>query len=157
MKVPASVCSFWADYQAAVGCQDSERFYEAFHFDDNEQDANHLAELVLGGGKRATASLLWWYESKRKALPEPGFLSVVTDWDGRPLCVIETKMVSIVPFDDVTEAFAIAEGEGDLTLRYWQDAHLSYFIKECEQIGKKPTLQMPVVCEEFVVVYQGAV
>jgi uncharacterized protein YhfF len=153
VKIPKSIHFFWEAFEDAVGYDASEHFYEMFHFDDNESDANELAELVLLGVKRATAGLQWAYEAENKPLPKSGILSVVTNWQAEPQCVIETINVEIVPFDEVTERFAATEGEGDKTLRYWQEVHWLYFGRECERIGKERSLRMPVVCEEFRVVY----
>ena len=42
----------------------------------------------------------WPGPSKRKAGHlKPSALNVVTNWQGEPLCVIETKAVAIVPFE----------------------------------------------------------
>ncbi len=153
MIVPTSIQSFWEEFQASVDYDASYRFYEAFHFDDNEHDANDLAKLVLSGVKRATAGLLWSYEADNKLPPEPGALSVVTDWHSKPLCVMESTDVVIVPFAEVTEQFAATEGEGDKTLTYWRKVHWSYFGRECKRIGKEPSQSMPIVCEEFRVIY----
>ncbi len=153
MNVPTNILPFWAEFQANTGQDRSGRFYEAFHFDDNEHDANALAELVLLGIKRATAGLIWSYEAENKALPKPGDLSVVTNWQSEPLCVIETTNTAVVPFDEVTEKFAATEGEGDKTLRHWQVVHWSYFGRECKRLGKEPSKRMLVLCEEFSVVY----
>jgi len=156
VEIPEHIRPYWAEYQAASGGEQSGRFYEVFHFDDNEHDANALAELVLRGTKRATASLLWSYEASQKPLPVSGSVSVVTNWQRLPLCVIETEKVSVVAYDEVTEEFAAAEGEGDGTLSYWRRVHWAYFGRECARLEKTPSLKMPVVCEEFSVVYGGA-
>jgi len=153
VNIPKNILPFWAEFQANAGTDTSDRFYEAFHFDDNEHDANMLAELVLIGVKRATAGLLWSFEAENKTLPKPGDLSVVTNWQSEPLCVIETMVAAVVPFDQVTERFAATEGEGDKTLRHWREVHWSYFGRECQRLGKEPSKQMPVLCEEFSVVY----
>lgn len=153
MSVPKSIRPFWDAFQSSVAYDASPRFYEAFHFDDNEPTANALAALVLSGQKRATAGLLWTNEVTQKPLPKVGALSVVTDWQGVPLCVIETTHIEIVPFESVTDGFAATEGEGDKTLRHWREAHWRFFSRECRRIGREPTLQMPVVCERFKVVY----
>lgn len=155
MEAPEYVRGFWAEFQALSGRDLSERFYEAFHFDDNEKDANALAALVLSGAKRGTASLLWTYEASQKALPAAGCFSVVTTWDRRPVCVIETVKVDVAAYDEVTEVFAALEGEGDGTLSYWRRVHWRYFGRECARLGRAPGLEMPVVCEEFSVVYGG--
>jgi uncharacterized protein YhfF len=153
VNVPPAIRPFWDEFQAAAGVDASPRFYEAFHFDDNERSADELAELVLAGTKRATAGLLWANEAANEQPPKPGDLSVVTNWQGKPLCVIETTVVTIVPFQEVTADFAATEGEGDKTLRHWREVHWAYFGRECRRIGKVPDLRMPVVCEQFDVIY----
>ena len=153
VAVPKSVQPFWHKFQASIAYDASPLFYETFHFDDSERVASALAALVVSGQKRATAGLLWTNEVTGKPLPKPGVLSVVTDWDGAPLCVIETTHVEIVPFDGVSETFVAIEGEGDKSLRYWRDAHWRFFSRECQRIGREPGLDMPVVCEQFRVVY----
>jgi uncharacterized protein YhfF len=153
VDVPKSVQPFWDMFQASIEYDASLLFYEAFHFDDNERDANALGALVLSGRKRGTASLLWTYELSKKPLPTIGALSVVTDWHGTPLCVIQTADVEMGQFDSVSDSFAAIEGEGDKTLRYWREAHWRYFSRECQRIGREPNLHMPVVCEQFKVVY----
>lgn len=154
--VPAAIQPFWDAFLVALGRDVTPLFYEAFHFDDNEQSANELAALVLSGRKRATAALLWTHELTDKPVPYPGAFSVVTDWHGAPLCVIETTQVDIVPFEEVSEEFAATEGEGDRSLRYWRDVHWSYFSRECQSIGKEPSRRMPIVCERFEVIYVAA-
>ena len=151
--IPSHIRPFWKKFEKAISDDASSRFYEAFHFDDNEVDANELGDLTLQGAKQATASLLWFYEANRKPIPKVGDLSVVTTWQKEPLCVIETTQVDIVPYEKVDEAFAIAEGEGDGSLRYWREAHWLYFSRECERLGKQPNLCMPVVCERFRLIF----
>ena len=156
MKIPEHIMSFWMNFAATQPDDPSPRFFEAFHFDDNEPSANELADLVLAGRKRATAGLVWSFESAQVPLPKIGDLSVVTDWARQPLCVIETQQVDVVAFEDVSEEFAATEGEGDCSLKYWQSAHQAYFGRECQRIGRLPHPRMPVVCERFEVIYRGA-
>jgi uncharacterized protein YhfF len=154
ISVPASIRPFWDAFCATTSPDPTPRFYEAFYFADSEAVADELADLVLRGKKRATAGLLWAFEAEGRRLLAPGDLSVVTDWRGRPCCVIETRAVAVVPFDQVTESFAATEGEGDGSLRYWREVHWASFQRECQRIGREPRSGMPVVCEEFVVVYR---
>jgi uncharacterized protein YhfF len=153
MEIPERVRPFWERFQASIAYDARPLFYEAFHFDDNEATANALAALVLSRQKRATAGLLWTNGCTGKPLPTVGALSVVTDWSGAPRCVIRTTQVDIVLFDAVSESFAAREGESDRTLRWWKDAHWRFFSRECQQLGRDPALDMPVVCEQFEVVY----
>jgi uncharacterized protein YhfF len=144
---------FWAHAQRGVPALDTERFYEAFAFGDSEALATELADLVLRGIKRATASLVWTYDVEHKPRPRPGDFSIVTSWDQRPLCIIETTAVDVVPFHAVGEAFAHAEGEGDRSLAHWRRAHAAFFQRECARIQRDPAPDMPVLCEHFRVVF----
>jgi hypothetical protein len=107
VTIPRSIRPFWLEFQTVVGGDAQSRFYEAFHFDDNEPSANELAQLVLVGTKRATAGLAWSFEARNRPPPKPGDLSVVTNWQGEPLCVIETKAVATVPFEEVRRSLPL--------------------------------------------------
>jgi uncharacterized protein YhfF len=155
MEIPACHRLFWNDFAKARPVDPTPRFLEAFYFDDNEPSANELGALVLAGRKRATAALLWSYQAESKRIPQAGDLSIVTDFSGSALCVIETIRVDTVPFDEVSEEFAATEGEGDGTLVYWRRAHEAFFGRECVRIGRAPEPDMPVVCERFEVVYRA--
>ena len=90
----ASPEELWAAFLAArpdvAGPEDT---FSAWHFCDNQADADELAELVLDGRKRATAGALWSYEAEQEPLPRAGDFSVVTDWAGAARCVIRTTSV----------------------------------------------------------------
>jgi uncharacterized protein YhfF len=128
------------------------KFKKAWHFCDDEKNANELAELTRKGIKRATASLKYWYEIENEKIPEVGDLNIITDWGGNPVCVIKNVKVSIIPFKDVDKDFAYREGEGDKSLKYWRDVHIEYFTKELKETEKEFNENMLVVCEEFDVV-----
>jgi len=154
MRIPSNVAAFWDAFCAEAGDDASHRFFEAFHFADDRDTANDLADLVLAGVKRATASLVWTLESAGVSPPGPGALSVVTYWDGTPACVIETLDVEVLPFEQVTAEFASIEGEGDGSLAFWRRVHWLYFGRECARVGRAPSLTMPVACERFEVVHR---
>lgn len=156
MTIPSCIAAFWDAFCAEVGEDRSDLFFEAFHFDDNEASANALAKLVLEGRKRATAGLFWSYEDAGGEPPKPGALSVVTCWDGTPVCVIETLQVEVLPFKQVGAEFAAAEGEGDGSLEYWRRVHWAYLSRACARVGRRPSQVMPVACERFRVVYRGS-
>lgn len=150
-----SVEKMWMDYLNSLGKEKStDKTYSAWHFCDNEGDANELAELVINGTKKATASLYASYEFENEDIPKAGDHSIITDWSGTARCIIKTTNVDVVPYKDVTEEFAATEGEGDRTLNYWRNCHWSYFSREMKEIGSEPDENMLVVCEKFEVVYK---
>lgn len=70
-----------------------------------------------------------------------------------PKCVIETTNVSILPFKDITYDICRLEGEDD-SLESWRKGHISFFKEEGKKSGYEFSEEMPVVFEEFEVVYQ---
>ena len=154
VRIPPACENFWANAQRAHPELDPSRFLEAFAFGDSERMATELADLVLAGVKRATASLVWTCEHEGKPLPRPGDLSIVTTWAGHPLCIIRTSRVDVVPFEAVSKEFARTEGEGDGSLDLWRRNHAAFFGAQCARTGRTFSEGMLVVCERFDVVYQ---
>ncbi len=76
-------------------------------------------------------------------MPVAGRRDIALNWDGSPALVIEITEVSRRRFDDVDEAFALAEGEDD-DLAGWRHGHGQYFARHG---GFSP--DMMLVCERF--------
>lgn len=152
--IPPHLEAFWNDFAKSIGGVDAARFYEVCVFGDSEELANELAELVLRGIKRATAGSVWSCEVEGRPLPTRGDLSIVTNWSGKPLCIIETETVDVMPFSEVSSEFAATEGEGDGSLSYWREAHEQYFTRECARAGRQFSEDMLVACERFKVAYR---
>jgi len=147
-----TVNEFWQAFLTARDMDGPLECPESFYFCASEEPANALLALVLSGQKRATTSSLPAYECDGEELPWVGDYSVVTDWDGNPHCVIETTAVTILPFNEVTFDICKREGEDD-TLESWQEGHRRFFTEEGNQIGYIFTETMPVVFEDFKVVF----
>ena len=155
MNEASSAKTMWEDYlKSLTGEERNTVKYEAWHFCDNKRDANELAELVRSGVKRATASLYESYEFEGEPVPKAGDHSIILDWSGIAQCIIRTTKVTVVPYGEVSEEFARTEGEGDKSLTYWRHAHWEYFSREMKELGKIPSDEMLVVCEEFEVVHK---
>ena len=126
--------------------------YEAWAFGDAPDE---LAELVCNRIKTGTASAYPLYEVEEEPLPAVGEYSVILDSREDAVCIIRTSKVTVVPFLEVSAEHAYKEGEGDRSLEYWREVHREFFTKDMmETAGLVFTEDMPVVCEEFEVVYQ---
>jgi uncharacterized protein YhfF len=110
--------------------------------------------LIVRGTKTSTCSALWDYEAEGDALPKVGEKSILLDGQENPVCILETTEVFIKPYNEVEAAFAFEEGEGDRSLEYWREAHWRFFSRTLPAINKKPTQDMPLVCERFRVIYK---
>ena len=81
------------------------------------------AALVIAGRKRAT---VW---DGRDANPTAPGMSWAVMVENRAVAVIETVGVGRRRYDEIDEAFAALEGEGDGSLTFWRMAHEDYFRK----------------------------
>ena len=146
------VNGFWRRFLQATGRDESESYSSVFHFELTEYWANELLRLVLEGKKKATCSSLGSFKMEGEELPSEGDLSVITDWDGNPRCVIETTHITILPFRDMTFEICKREGE-DECLETWVKGHTRYFTDEGKELGYEFSPDMPVVFEDFKVIY----
>lgn len=127
---------------ASGGDIDIKKKPSSFTFGDSRELCDHLLALVRSGKKTATCGALRDYDEGSEEFPVIGRRDVALDWDGKPVLVIETVGVDICRFCDVSEEFALAEGEGDFEA--WKDGHIAFFSRNG---GFDP--EMELVCERF--------
>jgi uncharacterized protein YhfF len=150
------VSDYWNRFLNSLPKESSyrKRPYHAEKWGDYRELAEELGGLIVAGEKTATCSSVLEWEAEGRPIPEKGLFTIVLDWTGTPLCIIETTEVEIKPYDQVDAQFAYAEGEGDRSLKYWREAHWRHFSRVLAAIGKKPTQDMLLVCERILVIYQ---
>ena len=152
--ITPEIQQFWNRFLASLPPEtEKPTLSDSWYFCNTPELANELGQLARQGTKTATAGLLWSHEAENEPLPQPGQFFIITDWDNHPLCVIETTVVQVVPFNQVEEEQAFLEGEGNRSLEFWREVHWRFFSMECREIGKQPSETMPVVCERFRPVY----
>ncbi len=117
----------------------------SWSFGDSPQLADELLALVMAGKKTASCSSLAAYQSE----PSPGIgaYNIIEDSHGRARCVVRTIGLTLVNFDQVTPEMAAMEGEGDLSLSDWRQAHKDFFSR-----AGNFAPDMPLVFERFAVV-----
>ncbi len=153
MSEPRTVEEFWIECQAALPGLPTV-FPDVWAFGATPVHADSLLQLVLAGTKTATASSLWDYEHSGDPLPVPGMLNIILDGQGTPRALLETVSLVTVPFDQVDESHAFAEGEGDRSLANWREVHERYWRNHSENPrGFEP--DMPVMCERFRLLYRA--
>lgn len=98
---------------------------KTFKFGDSAALSKRLAALVVAGVKTGTCSA-----AAHGPDAEIGERQICLSGDGVPVCEIETMTLDTLRFDEVTPEMAALEGEGDLSYRYWREAHEAYFKRE---------------------------
>jgi len=137
---------YWNEYWEN---QNQPQSVSAWQFGANP---DYLAQLVVDGLKTATCSGYIFYELENEPLPTTGDYSIILNNNDQPVAIIKTVEVTLTPMNEVTEEFAIAEGEGDRTYTYWWEAHEKFFRNELNAIGREFSEDMLLVCERFKVV-----
>lgn len=134
-----------------------EEFKKANNLDENikanafqfGEDADTLASLVIRGEKTATCSLHKAYEIENEPLPEINQYDVILNTQDKPVAIIKNIDVFFAPMDEVSEEFALSEGEGDKTYKYWWDAHIKFFTEYCKSLDISFNTNDLLVCERF--------
>jgi len=87
-------------------------------------------------------------------IDEPMGDNYVMNSKDEPICVVEITKIEIRKFLAVDDVFAALEGEGDLSLQYWRNAHDKFFTSFGKEIGLAwdPNVHS-VVCEYFEVLH----
>lgn len=139
--------AYWNEYWKN---QDKPKSVSAWQFG---ADPDTLAQLVIDGIKTATCSGHIFYELENEPLPTTEDYNIILNSDNQPVAITKTVEVTITPMNEVSEEFAIAEGEGDRTYRYWWDEHEKFFKKELNAIGREFSEDMLLVCERFELIH----
>lgn len=142
------VQEYWNEYWKDQN-QDQPQSVSAWQFG---ADPDYLAELVIAGIKTATCSGYIFYELENEPLPTTEDYSIILNSDDKPLAIIKTVEVTLTPMIEVTEEFAVAEGEGDRTYQYWWETHEKFFRNQLNAIGREFSEDMLLVCERFEVI-----
>jgi uncharacterized protein YhfF len=116
--------------------------------------ADELAELTVRNIKTATASAYDLYAVDNDPLPQVNDFNIILDSKDEAVCITKTTKVSIIPFLEVSEEHAFNEGESDRSLETWRKEHTELFTQWYKESNLEIHDNIPVVCEEFKVVYK---
>lgn len=149
-KKSKAVEEFWQRCRREHGITTNE--YHASTFADPQYATYHdeLLDLVEAGKKRATAHMALDFEKNRVPRRREGdYWVIVTTNGNKPRYLVRVTDIAVAPFNQVKESFASREGEGDSSLKYWQDVHRDYFKLQCADWGIQWREDFPTVCEGF--------
>src|SRR5688500_12076467 len=144
-----SVENYWQEFLEAAPDVAPDTPYQVWYFGSTDEQARELAELVVAGKKTATASQLETNRLQPEKAPIDNCHSVVTDFEGKPMCIIQTTEIRHLPFGEVDAEFAYDEGEGDQTLDSWRRGHREYFAREAAELGFAFDEDSIICCERF--------
>ena len=150
-----STNDYWAEFVAATGNAAAD--YTVVACGVTAAMADELVALILSGRKRATVSLLRDYATGSEAVPQAGDFVMVVDGGGRPKCIWRTTEIMVKPLNDVDDAFAWDEGEGDRTRDWWLSAHRQELSAQARREGFEMCDTIETVFERFEIVWPPGV
>ena len=143
--VEESIKAYWQKFLSTLAPDSPyhEKPYAKGGYGDSPELANELVQLILIGKKTATCGSLWEWEVEGKPLPKAGDIWVEVDGSDTPVCITETTEVTIRKYNEVDADFARSEGEGDMSLDYWRQAHKNYYSRTLPKIGREFSEVLP--------------
>jgi uncharacterized protein YhfF len=153
--VVAANDAIWELYVQLVlgGWTPPTRALDVWSFGDRPEMASQLVHLVACGEKRVTMGWVDAAERDGTPLAYEGGVSVVTDGFGYPRVVLRSAQVRVIPFNEIDEAAAAGEGEGDLSYEDWREAHVAYFTREAALHGLTFDERARISVERFEVLH----
>lgn len=117
--------------------------YRTIEFGTPGVSRDTILNFLFNGNKRATAGLLEHdYMAEGEPVEHIGEVLVVLGNNNEPLGKIQTTRVEIVRFDEVSDEFALAEAEGDLSGDDFRNSHRAFW----EGCGYEIKPETMVVC-----------
>lgn len=144
---------YWEEFLKATGRDPEERCAGDLNFEAKGFVADEMIALVLAGKKTAFFTSWSTYAIDQEPVPVSGELYLVLDRSEKPVCVIETQSVQVIPFNEVTWEMAKLEGE-DENLEIWREKKREYLEEEGDIMGFEFTPDIKLVFQTFSVVYK---
>ena len=144
---------FWFEYLEKNNLPKTTPYSGEFILGEDEVSCLQLSALILGGKKTGSFTALDSFIIDNEPLPKAGSNYVVADWNEVPLCIIQTTKVTILPYNQITWEMAEKEGEED-SFESWKESHNEFFEYDAEIMGYEFKPDIPVVFEEFKVIYK---
>jgi uncharacterized protein YhfF len=143
--------AYFAAFRSARGIADAE--YDVARFGWTVEVTDALNALVLKGQKRATCCLMQQIEVGKEGMARVGGYCVMLDSRDRPAAIWRTTDVTVRAVNQVDDAFAWDEGEGDRTRADWLRVHNGYYRALAAREGFTYDDGMPAVFERFTIVW----
>ena len=148
-----SLDDFWSVFLKKSGLPDTTPFGGELTYSNYEQDFASVLSLILCGKKTAQFSALAGYHIDNEPLPHKSEYYVLNNWKGDHIAVIKTINVEILPFSEITWEMAQKEG-ADEDLSAFRQRYTDFFREDSDITGYDFSPEMPVVFEEFEVVFK---
>jgi uncharacterized protein YhfF len=112
-------------------------------------DLSDHPALINARRKNGTAHLAIDFQRNGVKRRRPGDYWVILSPMGEIWCLVRIASVTEYSFNRVPQEWAEVEGEGDISLRWWRDAHRAYYQKQCDLWGIEWSEDYLVVCESW--------
>lgn len=144
---------YWDAFLKAQNLPETTPFSGELTFSNENDEFASMVSLILCGKKTCHFSSLDAYKIDMDPIPRAGNYYVLNDFENNPVAVLKTKKVEILPFDQIPWEMAQKEGI-DYSLQNFRDRYEAFFMEESDIMGYTYTRDLPVIFEEFEVIYK---
>lgn len=124
--------------------------HRLIEFGEGAEMRDRLLDFVFYGDKRATAGMLEYDYEEDEPVESVGEIFILVGNENEPVGKIRITRVDIVRFDEVSDEFALAEAEGDLTGDDFRNSHREFW----ESCGYEVNPDSKIVCAWFDLIEQ---
>ncbi|MGN0740997.1 MAG: ASCH domain-containing protein [Treponema sp.] len=149
-----TVDEFWQKFLKDSNKRPDLKYNGEFQLGEGTENICELTALVLAGKKTAACSSLYSFDIDMMRRPEKNDYYIITDAGDNPVCVIRNTNVTVLSLNNVTWEMAVKEGDCN-SIEEWRENHIEFFREEADIMGYDFSEDMPVVFEEFEVIYKG--
>ena len=149
-----TVEQFWKKYLKEKNKNQSLCYTSELSFGEDDESSAYFILQILSGKKTAFSSSYKSFEIDNARFPQKGDVYIVTDYLDNPYAIIETTEVTTLPFNCVPWSLAQKEDEAD-SFAEWKEVKAEFFEDDGDIMGYNFTQTMPVVFEEFKVIYRN--
>ena len=136
--------AFWLSYCEESSMDAAAQFVRAYRFGDTPDE---LAQLVATGVKTTTSNAEKLWTLKQKRMPICGDYNIIMNKQYEPVALIQITKVEIKRYDEIDEAFAIAEGDG--SYENWDRIHERYYKEQLAIYDEPFSKEIPLLCQTF--------
>lgn len=145
---------FWKEFLKSSGKAKDTPYTSEISFGEDDETSAYFILEILSGKKTAFSTSFYAFEIDREPLPKKGNFYIVTDWQDNPYAVLETTEVTTLPFNTIPWSLAQKEDDAD-SFEEWKEIKTDFFTDDAEIMGYTFSQNMPVVFEEFKVIYRN--
>lgn len=148
---PAALEAFWAEAKKAKPAIGDD--YEVRWFGIDAKTTQSIFNHITTDNKHGTFTLPWILERTGQPVTKVGTLITLIDYGGAPTLVLRITGNEVIKFGDIDERVTNLDGPPVRDVKVWKPVHRDFWNGVLKKYDMAVTDDMPVLVEQFELVY----